>query len=235
MNRITLFLASALAIMAFNACSDDTLQDVVPSDYGTVTDNNGNSYSWVRIGDLLWTTSNADNGPLMDDYEYYNNIEWTSAFSKKQKKKLQEEYHPIFGNLMTWDDAVESAPEGWRVPSDEDWQQLERVLGMKNTSDRGWRGENGVGRRMQESESGCRLGLKLGGFMTVVPSAYAWVDMELDFTHEYGAYWTSSLTDSDADHKSAWYRKIHCSNGGVDRQVGRCDKLMSVRWCRDAN
>lgn len=234
MNKIILFLSSLVVAVAFNACDDNDLPDVVPTDQGTVTDNEGNTYEWVRIGDLLWTTSNADNGPLMDDYRYYDNTEWTNAFSKKQKKWLQSDYHPVYGNLMTWDDAVESAPEGWRVPTDEDWQNLERTLGMKDTGGRGWRGEEGVGRKMQESQTGCRLGLQLGGFMTVVPSGYAWVDIKLDFDGEYGAYWTSSLVESAPDHKTAMYRKVHCVNGGVDREAGRCDKLMSVRWCRNA-
>ena len=235
MNKIIIFLASVIAGLTLNACDDDNnLPDIVPSEHGAVTDNEGNTYNWVRIGDLLWTTSNANNGPLMDNYRYYDNTEWKNAFSKNEKAWLQEEYHPVYGNLTTWDDAMESVPEGWRVPTDEDWQKLERQLGMENTADRGWRGENGVGRKMQEKDTGCRLALMLGGFITVVPSGYAWIEMELDFTDEYGAFWTSTLTDSNPDHKTAYYRKVHCSNGGVDREAGRCDKLMSVRWCRNA-
>lgn len=235
MKKIIISLMSVIFAVAFSACDDDNnLPDVVPSDQGTVTDGEGNTYAWVRIGNLLWTTSNADNGPLMDDYRYFDNNEYKDAFSKSRKKWLQQEYHPVYGNLMTWDDAMESAPEGWRVPTDQDWQELERTLGMENAAATGWRGENGVGFRMQDKDSGCRLGLQLGGFMTVVPSGFSWITITLDFTGEYGAYWTSSLDDSALDHKTAWYRKVHCSNGGVDRVSGRCDKLMAVRWCRNA-
>ncbi len=36
----------------------------------------------------------------------------------------------IYGNLLSYDDAVASTPEGWRLPTDEDWQKLEQALGM---------------------------------------------------------------------------------------------------------
>ena len=30
-----------------------------------------------------------------------------------------------YGNLYTWEEALEVCPEGWRLPTDEDWQNLE--------------------------------------------------------------------------------------------------------------
>ena len=29
------------------------------------------------------------------------------------------------GNLYTWEEALAACPEGWRLPTDEDWQNLE--------------------------------------------------------------------------------------------------------------
>lgn len=42
-----------LASLAFVSCGDDddSLPNIVPQDRGTVTDNEGNVYDWVRIGD----------------------------------------------------------------------------------------------------------------------------------------------------------------------------------------
>jgi uncharacterized protein (TIGR02145 family) len=35
-----------------------------------------------------------------------------------------------FGNLYTYEQALALAPEGWRLPTDEDWQKLEQAMGI---------------------------------------------------------------------------------------------------------
>ncbi len=75
--RKIIYMAIALAATALSSCSDDDkLPVVTPADRGTVTDDLGNQYNWVRIGDQLWTTSNAKNGTSLADAEYYTNWDW---------------------------------------------------------------------------------------------------------------------------------------------------------------
>ena len=54
-------------------------------------------------------------------------------------------YYDRFGCLYRLDQAFEAVPEGWRLPTDEDWQKLERHFGMSADEAAGldWRGNVG--------------------------------------------------------------------------------------------
>ncbi len=221
-----------LASLAFVSCSDDdSLPNIVPADRGTVTDNNGNVYDWVRIGNQMWTITNALNGTAFTEKEYYDNYDWNPVVSESQLEYVVTEYIPTFGNLMSYEDAVASAPEGWRLPSDEDWQKLERTLGMNNTDSRGWRG-NGVAYKMQEKNSGCELGLLIGGSCAYLQNLGT-VQQTLKWVNEYGYYWTSTIEPDYDDFTMVYYRKIAAGDGRVSRECMRSECLLSVRWVRD--
>lgn len=230
MKQIMIYMICLAALCA--ACSEDELPNVVPADRGTVLDSEGNSYNWVRIGNLQWTTTNAQNGTSLADLTYFDDWEYVDAFDEEAKEDLRENYLPVYGNLMEYAEAVASAPAGWRLPTDEDWQALERALGMTDTGILGWRGK-GVAYKMQEEGTGTELALKIGGICTW-KAVYGWKELELDYVKEYGYYWTSTLEPSYTDFDAAYYRKICVGRGSVERQAGKTDKLMSVRWVRDA-
>ena len=44
-----------------------------------------------------------------------------------------EGYAAEYGYLYTWPAAQKALPEGWRLPTDEDWKILEKELGMEET------------------------------------------------------------------------------------------------------
>lgn len=226
-----IWLCAAVATL-FTACSDDDLPAITPSARGTVTDDLGNTYNYVRIGNQEWTTSNAKNGTNMAELTYFDGWDYADAFSEEEQEDIQENYLPVYGNLMTYEEAVASAPEGWRLPSDADWQQLERTLGMKHTERKGWRGNEGVANKLMETGMGTELALKIGGVCTWKP-VYGWMELELDYVKEYGYYWTSTIEPAYTDNETAYYRKLCFGQGGVERQCGKTDKMMSVRWVRD--
>lgn len=230
MNKL-IYTFAAMALL-FCSCSDDKLNDIKPVNTGTVTDDQGNVYNWIQVGDLQWTTSNAMNGTPVYDFEIYDEFEgeMVDAFTSSEKKYMKDEYIPVYGNLMQWEEAVKSAPEGWRLPTDEDWQKLEAAIGMKNTGAVGLRGEKGVGYKLQDPES---IALLLGGGMNK-EKVYGWFEYELANEGEFGYYWTSTEGPvmNDVEH-TGYYRKIFNGNGAVDRRYGFIEKHMSVRWVRD--
>ncbi|MDE6448895.1 MAG: fibrobacter succinogenes major paralogous domain-containing protein [Muribaculaceae bacterium] len=238
MNKIIYFILPLLAFTAVS-CDDDKLPEVTPSARGTVTDNEGNVYEWVKIGNLLWTTSNANNGPDIWDFTFYNRHEWVPVFSnsygrvpQSSKDYINDTYRPVYGNLMNYETAVASAPEGWRLPSDEDWQNLERCLGMTDTGKKGLRG-NGQAFRLQEKGNGTELGMLPGGGILFEPS-YGSIYMSLLVEEVYGFYWTSTIEPSYIDEKTAYYRKFLVGNGSVWRECSSAQQFMSVRWVKDA-
>lgn len=228
-----IYAAIILIIAGFTSCSDDDkLPDVRPADRGTVIDNLGNVYEWVRIGDQMWTTTNAKNGTLLSEGSYYTNFEWVDFYeTDEDKKDFEENYLPLYGNPMSYDDAVASAPEGWRLPSDEDWQKLEKTLGMSNPDRKGSRGN--IGLVLQSKDTGCELGLNLGGACVPVKN-YGWINMSLNYTGEYGFYWTSTIDSSyEAEQTMVYFRRLTANYPTVGRECIRSDCYMSVRWVRD--
>lgn len=236
-----LYLFLTMVPLLFSSCSDDDkLPAVTPTGHGTVTDDQGNTYEWVRIGDLQWTTSNAKNGPYITDNTYFTNFQWVSLFTDDYGyvdydavDEYVESYVPEYGNLMNYAGAVASAPEGWRLPTDEDWQKLERVLGMHDTNKIGRRG-NGQAFRLQETDGGTELGMQLGGAFLYAPYGGV-LDMPLNYQDVYGYYWTSTIDPANQDEESAYFRKFLGGQGGIWRESGSTRQLMSVRWVKDAD
>lgn len=79
----------------------------------------------MRIGNLDWTTSNARNGSPVWNEEYYNESMGYDSDVDFDTDTL--EYFNAYGNLLSYEEAIVSAPEGWRLPTDDDWKSLERA------------------------------------------------------------------------------------------------------------
>lgn len=230
MKKIIYSLLS-LAALLVTACSDDKVADVTPTDRGTVTDAEGNEYQWVKIGDLQWTTTNAKNGPNAANLRYFNGLTNASSFDAAQKAEFLEKTFPVYGNYLTYEEALKSVPDGWRLPSDEDWQKLEAALGMKDTDTVGMRGN--IGYKMQQSGTGCELGLQTGGGF-IWEASYNTKKLILGGIGDFGYYWSSTTADPIDGNKQAYFRKICAVNGQVGRNHTGVDRLFSVRWVRDA-
>ena len=160
-----------LLLMLGAACNDESLPVVVPENTGTWTDPaTGEVYGWVRIGDQEWMTSNLKYGEPYYEQEYeggfVDNVGEPQDVDTMEAAFDYEGDIEKNGNLYTWEQALEAAPAGWRLPTDEDWQQLEQFLGMSQGAAvlEGWRGE-GVATLMRQGEGGTGLQLSLSGYV----------------------------------------------------------------------
>jgi uncharacterized protein (TIGR02145 family) len=114
-----------------------------------VTDIDGNVYQTVTIGAQVWMAENLKvthyrNGDPIP------NVTDTAAWEGLSTGAYCEYDNDInnvatYGRLYNWyavDDSRGLAPEGWHVPSDDEWKQLEMYLGMSQSEadDYGWRG-----------------------------------------------------------------------------------------------
>ncbi|MCT4602933.1 MAG: fibrobacter succinogenes major paralogous domain-containing protein [Marinifilum sp.] len=102
---------------------------------GTVTDIDDNTYKAVKIGEQWWMAENlkvthyADGTeiPLVEDNREWAN-QTTSAYCWYNNKKWAEGKN--YGALYNWY-TVETGklcPDGWHVPSDENWTKLENYM-----------------------------------------------------------------------------------------------------------
>lgn len=106
-------------------------------EYGTMTDQDGNVYKTVKIGSLTWmaenlrTTKYIDGTPIL---KITDNVQWMNAtvgaYCNYQNTNTDVEI-ATYGRLYNWYSVTSGklAPEGWRVPSEEDWQDLFRLIG----------------------------------------------------------------------------------------------------------
>jgi len=74
----------------------------------------GQKYRTAKIGDLVWMCENL-NFAFKDSCCYDNDLK----------------YGEKYGRLYTWDTAMEACPDGWHLPTLEDWNNLIKSAGGK--------------------------------------------------------------------------------------------------------
>ena len=96
------------------------MPDVRPAAKGEYTDvRDGNTYGWVRIGDLEWMTENlkyqVGGLPYYEcTYDVFGANYPVAVRSQLINTDFEADYE-TYGNFYTWQEAVESCPEGWHV------------------------------------------------------------------------------------------------------------------------
>lgn len=115
-----------------NEPNEPTLQEI-----GTVTDIDGNVYKTIKIGDQWWMAENLcvtkyRNGEEISNI--INNFEWASISSSSYCYYNNDfaTYGSIYGALYNWNAVSDNrniAPEGWHIPTDEEWKILINYLG----------------------------------------------------------------------------------------------------------
>lgn len=231
-----------VAFVAFNiSCSDDNdLPELTPEATGVLTDNEGNEYDWVRYNGLDWMTSNFRAGTPY--YEITDDL-WGDPLVRIDDMEQALADYEIYGNLYAYEDALSHAPEGWRLPTDEDWKKLEEALGMseKTAAIVGWRG-SGEGELIQQDQTGSGISLFLSGCVSM--SAGNYNALMLRQVREYGYYWSSTVDESYQISKAVYYRRIQANSSQIERNVmaiqetdhtdEKYDRYLSVRYVRDA-
>jgi len=106
---------------------------------GQLTDPDGNEYTTVVIGDQEWTVENwrstkyADGTPIS---KVTDSDEWSSLNTPAYcwyDNTTNELFRAKYGALYNWyvispDNPKDLAPDGWRVPTDADWEELEDYM-----------------------------------------------------------------------------------------------------------
>ena len=111
-------------MLFFAACEKDPFE----ANSGTFTDErDGREYKWVKIGDQIWMAENLAYVPYVCAPDSQCGI-WIYGYDGEGSYGTN--YH-TYGALYDWETAMEVCPEGWHLPSDQEWMELERFLGME--------------------------------------------------------------------------------------------------------
>ncbi|MBP7152303.1 MAG: fibrobacter succinogenes major paralogous domain-containing protein [Paludibacteraceae bacterium] len=202
-----------------------TQQEIVT----TVTDIDGNVYQAVAIGSQVWmaenlrTTRYSDGSPipLVTD-----NAEWSGYYTSGYcwYNNDQTTYGNTYGALYKWASIeLNPCPEGWHVPSDDEWTTLTNYLGghsvaggkLKETGTTHWDSPN----TDATNESG----------FTALPGGLRLRNGEFFNVRSEGIWWSST----EHTIEQAWIRSIFNNSGNLDRYPNFKNDGYSVRCVKD--
>jgi len=206
---------------------------------GTVTDVDGNVYNTIQIGNQIWMAENLKvthyrNGEAIQNITDFTQWEFLTTGAYCIYDNI-ESNAATYGRLYNWyavDDARGLAPEGWHVPSDEEWKEFEMHLGMSQTD----ADNNGYLRGTNEG--------------TVLKSCSGWIPNSGNGTNDIGfnalpaGYqtmtgswnmnrWADFWTSTAADNTWCWKRELIYADPTVGRTRGVRYAGNSVRCIKD--
>lgn len=136
----------------------DALQSTTGS--GTVTDQDGNSYPYLTYGDQVWAVKNAEMITYRDGTPIPQVTDATEWANLTTGAWCYHDNDPSNGKLYNWyaiagihdnDENTPNkvlAPEGWHVPSDAEWTELENYLIANGYNYDGTTTENKIGKSL---------------------------------------------------------------------------------------
>jgi uncharacterized protein (TIGR02145 family) len=188
---------------------------------GTLTDNDGNTYNTVKIGDQWWMAENLKTRKLNDNTAIPNvtdNTAWTLLTTPALCWINNDEatYKPIYGTMYNWL-AVNTGnlcPTGWHVPSDAEYKTMELYLGLAPADIDlwGWRGtDQGSQLKNTTGWAAGQNGTNTSGF-SALPGGYRYAATGVFNDVGNLSYWWTSTADGTT---AAWYRRLDGNNTGV--------------------
>jgi uncharacterized protein (TIGR02145 family) len=161
---------------------------------GTLTDIDGNVYQWVTIGGQIWMAENLKvthyrNGDPIPNI--LDGMAWDAygagAYCEFDNSPDSAE---VWGRLYNWyavNDSRNIAPEGWHIPTLQEWYNLQSTLGsdagnkMKEVGDAHWTSPNDLA----TNESGftaLAAGMRgyQGHYISLYQDAFFWTSTEYD-------------------------------------------------------
>jgi uncharacterized protein (TIGR02145 family) len=230
------------------ACRASTIIFIINiSMAGTVYDVDGNAYQTVQIGEQIWMAENLKtthykNGDAIQTG--YDGIAWDGLTTGAYAVYNDDESNAaIYGYLYNWyavDDSREVCPDGWHVPTDDEYKELEIYLGMSeleaNSFDWLFRGTNegsklaGIAGLWNNSSLVNNSEFGSSGF-TALPAGFR--DDDNGGYYSMGsasAFWSSTEVSGN----KVWQRVIFSGNLGVGRGNDFMVQGLSVRCMSDS-
>lgn len=214
-------------------------KEIIP----TVTDIDGNIYQTIMIGDQWWMMENLKvthyrNGEPIPNV--IDSIEWTRLPSSGAYCNYDndETHVAIYGLLYNWyavDDSRNIAPEGWHVPTDEEWKTLEMYLGMDQlTADSsGLRGTDEGGKLKEIGTTHWnypnRGATNESGFMALPSGFRESNDGKFGGIGKHVYLWSAT----ECRWNAAWNRSISYHDSRITRGIPSKDGGNSIRCIED--
>ena len=104
------------------------------SNYGYYTDpRDGYTYKTIKIGNQIWLAENLRYLPRIGKGYYVYDYLGNDVSEAKETQNYKD-----FGVLYNMLAAQEACPVGWHIPSDVEWKELDKYLGLPNIGKEGF-------------------------------------------------------------------------------------------------
>lgn len=217
----------------------------------SVTDFDGNVYQAVKIGNQIWTVENLrstkyrNGAGITENQSFHTWSMWTQGcfcyYWSDYETFSDTMFRKNFGALYNWNavnDVSGLAPEGWHIPTDEDWLELKVFLMNGTYSWDGSSGENKIAKSLAAQadwnayDSAGAVGNNLFTNNTTGFSASGggYRNVNADFTglKTIGCWWSTTLKDSTA---TMFY--MTSDRCGLEYSTRNIKYGLSVRLVRD--
>lgn len=179
-----------------------------------------NELTDISIGDQIWSSSNLNVTQFKNGDEIKQcktDMEWLMADVNKEPAwcyyNFDESNNSKYGKLYNGHAVLDKrglAPQGWRLPTDNDWEILSSSV-------------NGRSNELKMAEGNS------SGFSAVFSSN---INVNGMFGEEnFAAWWTCS--QSEQSKTSAFYRKIYDYNDVIERKLNKLGAGLSVRLIKE--
>lgn len=175
-------------------------------------------YEWIKIGEQIWMAENLN---------FYTE---TGSWCYENK----ESNCNVYGRLYDWITAKQACPEGWHLPSDNEWKQLEMYLGMSQ-AEADEEGSRGTGEGGKLKEAGTTHwhsqddGATNSSGFAALPGGYRTSDEVFYHVGYYGTWWSSTVYGC----KYAGTRRLNADHSYIGRNGNDRNYGFSVRCLRD--
>lgn len=159
----------------------------------------GQLYKTVQIGDQIWMAENLNIGVFVESIERENTAETHSDVHnngtiEKYCYLNDTAYCETYGGLYDWNEMMNYVttegtqgicPDGWHIPTDQEWKDLEIYLGLEGSEadEIGWRGMD-QGSMLVHPQIGFNAlyagwrGSNTGKFFSINGRGYFWTSTE---------------------------------------------------------
>ncbi len=222
---------------------------------GKVGDYDGNSYYTVEIGEQVWMAENLKaihfpDGtpvPLVEDKSVWAQLNQVPDARAYCWYDNNDSVGAIYGALYTWHAALNGhastdanpsgvqgiCPNGWHMPSDAEWKQLEMHLGMsqEDADKQDERGTDEGGKLKEYGEEhwiGNTLASNESGF-SAIPGGGRDNDGTFGEIGFEGLWWTAT----EMDERVSWFRQLSHHYAQVRRFYSEKEVGISIRCVKD--
>lgn len=206
--KYTLSILCILIIGNLLSCKRSVEFD--PTDF--VDPRDGHRYSTIVVGNQRWMAENL-------------------SYQLNQSKYNPNNPITEYGRLYTFEQALVACPDGWHLPSEDEWKTMEYTLGMQGIelNSIGYRGgslgsslKSKTGWILQNGTNSLEFNAYPAGLYDNTKGSY----------EELGAqtyFWTATVASAN----TAWYRGLTKSFDGIYRDEEDKKKGLSCRCIED--